>query len=128
MSYSYDADNIFAKILRGEIPNKTVLETEHSLAFEDIQPGAPVHVLVIPKGPYVCYDHFAAEASEAEIVDFTRAVGKVCELSGVQPNAGGSGFRLIANTGPDGLQEVPHLHVHVLGGRHLGRMLSHRSA
>lgn len=128
MSYSYDTDNIFAKILRGEIPNKTVLETEHSLAFEDIQPGAPVHVLVIPKGPYVCYDHFAAEASEAEIVDFTRAVGKVCELSGVQPNAGGSGFRLIANTGPDGLQEVPHLHVHVLGGRHLGRMLSHRSA
>ena len=128
MSYSYDTDNIFAKILRGEIPNKTVLETEHSLAFEDIQPGAPVHVLVIPKGPYVCYDHFAAEASEAEIVDFTRAVGKVCELSGVQPNACGGGFRLIANTGPDGLQEVPHLHVHVLGGRHLGRMLSHRSA
>ena len=128
MSYSYDTDNIFAKILRGEIPNKTVLETEHSLAFEDIQPGAPVHVLVIPKGPYVCYDHFAAEASEAEIVDFTRAVGKVCELSGVQPNAGGGGFRLIANTGPDGLQEVPHLHVHVLGGRHLGRMLSLRSA
>ncbi len=128
MSYTYDTDNVFAKILRGEIPNKTVLETEHSLAFEDIQPGAPLHVLVIPKGPYVSYDHFALEASEAEIVDFTRAIGKVCELSGVRPSAGGGGFRLIANTGPDGLQDVPHLHVHVLAGRHLGRMLSQPSS
>ena len=128
MSYIYDTDNVFAKILRGEIPNKTVLETEHSLAFEDIQPGAPLHVLVIPKGPYVSYDHFALEASDAEIVDFTRAIGQVCELSGVQPSAGGGGFRLIANTGQDGLQDVPHLHVHVLAGRPLGRMLSHPDA
>ncbi|XXK30978.1 HIT domain-containing protein [Rhodobacteraceae bacterium nBUS_24] len=125
MNFAYDTNNIFAKILRGEIPNKTVLDTAHSLAFEDIQPQAPLHVLVIPKGPYVSYDHFALEASDAEIVDFTRAIGKVCELCGVQPNAGGSGFRLIANTGPDGVQDVPHLHVHVLAGRHLGRMLPH---
>ena len=124
MSYEYDSQNIFAKILRGEIPNKTVLETEHSLAFEDIQPQAPVHVLVIPKGPYVSYDHFALEASDAEIVDFTRAVGEVCKISGVQPSAGGNGFRAIANTGEAGVQEVPHLHVHILGGRVLGRMIS----
>ncbi|MDV7144205.1 histidine triad nucleotide-binding protein [Tropicimonas sp. TH_r6] len=123
MAYSYDAQNIFAKILRGEIPSAPVLETEHSLAFNDINPQAPVHVLVIPKGPYVCYDHFAMEASEAEIVDFTRAVGEICKMTGVQPGEGGNGFRLIANAGPDGVQEVPHLHVHVLGGRVLGRML-----
>ncbi|PRY23776.1 histidine triad (HIT) family protein [Aliiruegeria haliotis] len=123
MAYEYDDQNIFAKILRGEIPNDTVLETEHSLAFRDIQPQAPVHVLVIPKGPYVCYDHFALEASEAEIVDYTRAVGEVCKMAGVQPGNGGNGFRLIANAGADGVQEVPHLHVHILGGRGLGRML-----
>ena len=119
MAYVYDEQNIFAKILRGEIPNNTVLETEHSLAFNDIAPQAPVHVLVIPKGPYVCYDHFALEASDAEIVDYTRAIGKVCELTGVPAN----GFRLIANAGQDGVQDVPHLHVHILGGRRLGRML-----
>ncbi|MBE0453677.1 HIT domain-containing protein [Roseovarius autotrophicus] len=123
MPYSYDDQNIFAKILRGEIPNKTVLETAHTLAFEDIQPQAPVHVLVIPKGPYVCYDHFAQEASEAEIVDFTRAVGEVCRLTGVQPGEGGEGFRAIANTGAHGVQEVPHFHLHILGGRVLGRMV-----
>lgn len=124
MSYAYDDQNIFAKILRGEIPNKTVLETEHSLAFEDIQPQAPVHVLVIPKGPYVSYDHFAQEASDAEIIDYTRAIGEVCKLTGVQPSTGGMGFRAIANTGEAGVQEVPHLHVHILGGRVLGRMVS----
>jgi len=119
MPYTYDDQNVFAKILRGEIPNDTVLETGHSLAFNDIAPQAPVHVLVIPKGPYVCYDHFALEASDAEIVDFTRTVGKVCEMTGV----GGTGFRLISNAGMHGVQEVPHLHVHILGGRGLGRML-----
>ena len=113
MAYTYDDQNIFAKILRGEIPNSTVLETEHSLAFRDIHP------LVIPKGPYVCYDHFAQEASDAEIVDFTRAVGEVCRMEGVEAN----GFRLIANAGAHGVQEVPHLHVHILAGRSLGRML-----
>lgn len=124
MGYIYDTNNIFAKILRGEIPNKTVLETEHSLAFHDIAPQAPVHVLVIPKGPYVCLDHFAQEASDEEIIDYTRAIGKVCEMTGVQPSQGGQGFRAIANTGEAGVQEVPHLHIHILGGRILGRMVS----
>ena len=119
MAYAYDDQNIFAKILRGEIPNDTVLETEHSLAFRDIQPQAPVHVLVIPKGPYVCYDHFAQTASDAEIVDFTRAIGEVCKMEGLEEG----GFRVIANAGEAGVQDVPHLHIHILGGRNLGRML-----
>jgi len=123
MAYVYDEQNVFAKILRGEIPNKTVLETEHALAFHDIQPQAPVHVLVIPKGPYVCYDHFALEASDAEIVGFNRAVGEVCKMLEIQPGEGGDGYRVISNAGENGVQEVPHLHVHVLGGRWLGRML-----
>ncbi|MBC7131500.1 MAG: histidine triad nucleotide-binding protein [Roseovarius sp.] len=123
MPYSYDDQNIFARILRGEIPNKTVLETEHTLAFEDIRPLAPVHVLVIPKGPYVDYAHFAAEASEAEIVDFNRAAAEVCRLTGVTPGAGGEGFRTVSNAGVNGVQEVPHYHLHILGGRVLGRML-----
>lgn len=123
MGYAYDDQNIFAKILRGEIPNSTVLETEHSLAFRDIQPQAPDHVLVIPKGPYVSYDQFAAEASDAEIVDFTRAVGAVCRKLGVDLGSAGDGYRLIANTGTNGVQDVPHLHVHILAGRRLGRML-----
>ena len=124
MGYQYDTNNIFAKILRSEIPNKTVIETDHSLAFEDINPQAPVHVLVIPKGPYVSYDHFAQEASDQEIVDFNRTIGEVCRITGVQAHSGGDGFRMISNTGEHGVQEVPHLHVHILGGRWLGRMLS----
>lgn len=123
MAYTYDTQNIFAKILRGEIPNSTVLETKHSLAFNDIQPQAPDHVLVIPKGPYVCYDHFADAASDAEIVDFTRAVGEVCRMLGVKPGEGGDGYRMIANSGENGVQDVPHLHVHIIAGRWLGRML-----
>jgi histidine triad (HIT) family protein len=119
MAYTYDPQNIFAKILRGEIPNKTVLETEHTLAFHDIYPQAPVHVLVIPKGPYVTYDHFCAEASDAEIVDYARTVAKVCDMLGVAED----GWRLISNAGANAIQEVPHLHVHILGGRNLGRML-----
>lgn len=119
MAYTYDSENIFAKILTGDIPNKTVLETEHTLAFRDIYPQAPVHVLVIPKGPYVCYDHFAQDASDAEILDFTRTVGEVCKMEGLEAD----GFRLIANAGVNGVQEVPHLHVHILSGRPLGRML-----
>lgn len=123
MAYSYDDTNIFARILRGEIPNKTVLETEHTLAFLDINPAAPVHVLVIPKGPYVSFDHFAAEASDAEIVDFHRAAAKVCAQTGVALDAG-NGFRAITNSGAHGVQEVPHYHLHILGGRPMGRMLS----
>jgi histidine triad (HIT) family protein len=124
MPYDYDPGNVFARILRGEIPNRTVLETAHSLAFEDIAPQAPCHVLVIPKGAYVNADHFAAEASEAEIVDFTRALGEVCRIAGVAPGDGRAGYRLIANSGTDAVQEVPHYHMHVLGGRPLGRMLA----
>lgn len=124
MPFAYDDQNIFAKILRGEIPNDTVLETEHTLAFNDIQPQAPVHVLVIPKGAYVSHDHFAAEASDAEIVDFTRTVAEVCRKTGVTLAEGGEGFRSIANAGEHGVQEVPHFHLHILGGRPLGRMLS----
>ncbi len=123
MAYSYDPQNIFAKILRGEIPNNTVLETEHSLAFRDIAPQAPEHVLVIPKGAYVCYDQFAIEATDAEIIDYTRAIGEVCKMLGVQPGEGGNGYRLLSNAGEDAIQEVPHLHVHIVAGHNLGRML-----
>lgn len=126
MAYAYDDQNIFAKILRGEIPNDTVLETEHSLAFKDITPAAPHHVLVIPKGPYVTYDHFATEASGAEIVDFTRAMGQVCARLGIDPGTGGAGYRTISNAGEHGVQEVPHMHVHILAGRNIGRMIEKR--
>jgi len=123
MGYEYDRENVFARILRGEIPNATVMETEHTLAFRDIRAQAPVHVLVIPKGAYVNFDHFGAEASDAEIADFTRVVAKLCAEMEVAPGEGGGGYRLIANAGVHGLQEVPHMHVHILGGRTLGRML-----
>ncbi|MFQ5623702.1 MAG: HIT domain-containing protein [Paracoccaceae bacterium] len=123
MAYEYDDQNIFAMILRGEIPNNTVLETEHTLAFRDIQPQAPVHILVIPKGSYVNYDHFAATASDAEIVDFHRTVARVAESEEIAPGGGGEGYRLISNIGENGHQEVAHMHVHILGGRLLGRML-----
>lgn len=123
MAYDYDEENIFAKILRGEIPNNTVLETAHSLAFHDIAPQTPVHVLVIPKGAYVTYDHFASAASADEIVDFTRTVATVSEMLGVTPQ-GGNGFRMISNAGEDAMQEVPHMHVHILGGRALGAIVA----
>ena len=125
MAYEYDEGNIFARILRGEIPSQPVAETEHTLAFNDIRPQAPVHVLVIPKGPYVNYEHFAATASEAEIVDFSRTVARLCAELGVSPGEGGAGCRLIANCGENAHQEVPHMHVHILGGRPLGPMLAH---
>jgi histidine triad (HIT) family protein len=123
MSYAYDDQNVFAKILRGEIPCRKVLETDHCLAFEDIRPQAPVHVLVIPKGPYVNFDQFGAAATAAEITDFTRTIARICAETGVAPDLGGSGYRLISNCAEAGVQEVPHLHVHILGGRILGRML-----
>ncbi|MGF1553221.1 MAG: HIT domain-containing protein [Paracoccaceae bacterium] len=122
-SPAYDPENVFAKILRGEIPNSTVAETEHSLAFHDIAPKARVHVLVIPKGAYVDAADFGANASEAELADFQRLVARVAAEAGVAPSAGGEGFRLIANTGVHGVQEVPHYHIHVIGGEQLGRML-----
>ena len=116
----YDAQNIFAKILRGEIPNRTVYEDAWALAFHDINPQAPVHVLVIPKGAYVSWDDFSARASAEEIAGYVRAIGRVAREAGlVEP-----GYRLLANLGQDGHQEVPHLHVHLFGGRPLGPMLS----
>jgi histidine triad (HIT) family protein len=116
----YDPDNIFARILRGEIPCRKVHEDEHALAFHDINPQAPHHILVIPKGPYVSWDDFSARATEAEIAGFVRAVGQVARDAGlVEP-----GYRLLANIGLDGHQEVPHLHVHIFGGRALGPMLA----
>ncbi len=119
---AYDPQNIFARILRGEIPNDTVLETPHTLAFRDIRPQAPVHVLVIPKGAYVSYDDFAANATDAEIVDFHRAVARVTRDLGVDLDRG-QGFRAITNSGAHGVQEVPHFHLHILGGRSMGRMV-----
>ena len=116
----YDDQNIFARILRGEIPNKTVMETDHSLAFHDINPLAPIHVLVIPKGPYVSWDDFTAKASDPEIADFVRTVGEVARMTG----ADAQGYRILSNSGKRGGQEVAHLHVHVFGGEPLGPMLA----
>lgn len=116
----YDEGNIFARILRGEIPSRPVYEDDWAFAFHDINPQAPVHILVIPKGPYVSWDDFSARASEAEIAGFVRAVGQVAREAGlVVP-----GYRLLGNVGPDSHQEVPHLHVHILAGRPLGPMLA----
>ncbi|HTN15478.1 MAG TPA: histidine triad nucleotide-binding protein [Sphingomonadaceae bacterium] len=115
----YDDQNIFAKILRGEIPNRTVYEDEWVLAFHDIAPQAPVHVLVIPKGAYVSWDDFSARAGAEEIAGFVRAVGHVARELGLV----GPGYRLLSNLGADGGQEVPHLHVHLFGGQPLGPML-----
>jgi histidine triad (HIT) family protein len=115
----YDDSNIFARILRGEIPAKTVHEDAHALAFHDIAPQAPIHVLVIPKGRYVSVADFSATASAEEIAGFWRAVAKVAKDLGLEA----PGYRVLMNMGADGGQEVPHFHVHLFGGRALGRML-----
>ena len=117
---TYDDGNIFAKILRGEIPSNRVYEDDHVLAFNDINPLSPTHILVIPKGPYVSWDDFSERASDAEIVAFARAVGRVARDAGLVAE----GYRLLANTGRDAGQEVPHLHVHIFAGRGLGPMLA----
>ncbi|HEY0043394.1 MAG TPA: histidine triad nucleotide-binding protein [Allosphingosinicella sp.] len=116
----YDDSNIFARILRGEIPNRTVYEDSWALAFHDIMPQAPVHILVIPKGPYVSWDDFSERASAEEIAGFVRAVGHVAREQGLTA----PGYRLLANTGMNAGQEVPHLHVHIFAGRGLGPMLA----
>jgi histidine triad (HIT) family protein len=116
----YDDANIFARILRGEIPANKVYEDEWAVAFHDINPQAPVHVLVIPKGEYVSFADFTADAPAEQIAGFMRAVGKVAKKLGLE----GSGYRLLFNMGEHSGQEVPHLHVHIFGGRPLGRMLS----
>lgn len=116
---AYDSNNVFAKILRGEIPCSKVYEDDHTLAFHDIAPQAPVHVLVIPKGAYVSIDDFTAAASDAEIAALFRAVSTVAGMVGVKED----GWRLLSNIGANGGQEVPHLHVHIFGGKPLGRMM-----
>ena len=116
----YDSNNIFAKILRGEIPCSKIYEDDYALAFNDIQPKAPVHALVIPKGAYESISDFSQNAPPEEIAGFFHAVGAVVKTLGVE----GNGFRCIANTGLNGGQEVPHFHMHILGGRALGPMLS----
>ena len=117
---AYDDNNIFARILRGEIPAKPVYEDEHVLAINDINPQAPTHILVMPKGKYVSFDDFSAKASDAEIAAFVRATGKIARDAGVDE----TGYRLIFNHGPHSHQEVPHLHVHILGGRPMGFLIA----
>ena len=119
-SLAYDDDNVFAKILRGEIPCNKVYEDEHALAFHDIAPQAPVHILVIPKGRYISWDDFSEHAPADEIAGFVRAVGHVAREQGLPVR----GYRLLANMGRNGGQEVPHLHVHLFGGGPLGPMLA----
>jgi diadenosine tetraphosphate (Ap4A) HIT family hydrolase len=116
----YDENNIFARILRGEIPSRKVYEDDHVLAFHDINPHAPTHILVIPKGPYVSWDDFSSKAPDEEIAAFVRAVGKIARDEGLVAD----GYRLLANVGRNSGQEVPHLHVHIFGGRPLGPMLA----
>ncbi len=115
----YDPSNVFARILRGEIPARKVYEDDHVLAFHDVHPQAPTHILVIPKGAYVSWDDFSAQASDVEIAAFFRAAGRIAREAGVAQ----TGYRLLANHGPDSHQEVPHFHVHILGGRPLGPLL-----
>ena len=116
----YDESNIFARILRGELPCRKAYEDEHALAFHDINPAAPVHILVIPKGAYVSWDDFSERGSAEEIAGFVRAIGRIAREAGLA----GPGYRLLANVGGHSGQEVPHLHVHIFGGRPLGPMLS----
>ena len=118
----YDEGNIFARILRGELPCNKVHEDDHVLAFADINPLAPTHILVIPKGDYVSWDDFSERASDREIAAFVRAAGQIAREQGlVEP-----GYRLLANVGGDAGQEVPHLHLHIFGGGPLGPMLARR--
>lgn len=116
---TYDPNNIFAKILRGEIPNQTVFENDHVLVFDDIQPQMPVHCLIIPKGAYTDLSDFSANASDAEIIAFNRAIQQVVDIKGLSDN----GYRAICNTKMDGGQEVPHLHMHILGGEKCPAMI-----
>jgi histidine triad (HIT) family protein len=119
MPETYDDGNVFAKILRGEIPCKKLYEDQWALAFHDIQPQTPVHVLVIPKGPYRSFSEFSAQASDGELAGFVRAIGQVTRMLGLET----AGYRLLTNTGDDAGQEVQHFHVHLFAGRPLGRMI-----
>jgi histidine triad (HIT) family protein len=116
---AYDRNNVFARILRGELPCDKVYEDEHVLAFRDIRPQAPIHIVLIPKGEYVSVDDFSEQASEAELAAFVRAISRIAREQGVSE----SGYRILANQGPAAHQEVPHFHLHLFGGRDLGPML-----
>ncbi len=116
---AYDHGNLFAKILRGEIPCDKVYEDDHVLAFRDINPQTPTHILVIPKGAYQSFDDFSRTATEEEVLALIRATGEIARTLGVAE----SGYRILANTGADGLQEIPHFHLHIFGGKPLGRMI-----
>lgn len=116
----YDDSNIFARILRGELPCRKVYEDDHVLAFEDIHPLSPTHILVIPKGAYVSWDDFSEKAPDEEIAAFVRAVGRIAREAGLV----GDGYRVLANVGMNSGQEVPHLHAHIFAGRPLGPMLA----
>ena len=120
---SYDKENIFAKIISGEIPCDKIYEDDYALSFEDIRPQAPSHALIIPKGEHTDMNDFSANASDEEIVGFNRAVAIVADKLGISEQSGGNGYRLIANAGQDSHQEVPHLHFHLFGGEKIGKMV-----
>ena len=120
---SYDKDNIFAKLLKGEIPCDKIYEDDFVLAFKDIRPQAPSHVLIIPKGEYIDINDFSKNAKDSEVLGFNKAIAIVAEKMKISEDSGGNGYRLISNAGSDSHQEVPHLHFHLLAGRKLGPML-----
>ena len=121
---NYDKNNIFAKILRGEIPCKKIYEDEYVLAFYDINPQKKIHALVIPKGEYVNLDDFSSNASEKEMAALIKGVGIVAKKLGISETVKGEGYRSLVNVGPNGGQEVPHLHFHIFGGEKVGKMVS----
>ena len=120
---TYDKNNIFAKILRGEIPCKKIYEDEFVLAFYDVSPQKKIHALIIPKGEYVNLDHFSSNASEKEIVGLIKGIGIVAKKIGVSNEVKGGGYRSLVNVGENGGQEVPHLHFHIFGGEKVGKMV-----
>ena len=121
---TYDKNNIFAKILRGEIPCKKIYEDEYVLAFHDINPQKKIHALIIPKGAYINLDDFSSKASKNEIVGLIKGVGTVAKKIGVSDEVKGRGYRSLVNVGENGGQEVPHLHFHIFGGEKVGKMVS----
>ena len=121
---TYDKNNIFAKILRGEIPCDKIYEDSHVLAFYDVNPQKKIHALVIPKGPYINLDDFTSKASEKEIAALIKGIGTVAKKLGLSEAVNGRGYRSLVNVGQNGGQEVPHLHFHILGGEKVGKMVS----
>nr|WP_170574942.1 HIT domain-containing protein [Ruegeria atlantica] len=123
MTYSYNSENILARVVRGDLPADVLIETKHSLVIADIRPQAPSHYLVLPKGPFCCFDHFLDRAPKEEVFDFFDTARIAVNKLNLSPDHGGGGYRLIANTGEDGFQEIAHFHLHIVGGRWLGPLL-----